>query len=96
MKNKTKSTGGSLGYLTKEGFRNLKVNKLMTIASITVLFSSMFLMGIAFMIYRNIDAIVTDIEQENVILVYIAAPRLRRSILNPILWRLKMLPPAIL
>ncbi len=69
--NKTKSSGSSIGYLTKEGFRNLRVNKLMTIASITVLFSSMFIMGIAFMIYRNIEAIVTDIEQENVILVYI-------------------------
>ncbi len=69
--NKNKSSGGSIGYLTKEGFRNLRVNKLMTIASVTVLFSSMFLMGIAFMLYRNIEAIVTDIEQENVILVYI-------------------------
>lgn len=68
---KSKSSGSSLGYLTKEGFRNLRVNKLMTFASITVLFSSMFLMGIAFMIYTNIEAMVAGIEQENVILVYI-------------------------
>ena len=27
---------GNLGYLTKEGFRNLKVNKLMSVASVTV------------------------------------------------------------
>lgn len=62
---------GSLGYLTKEGFRNLKVNKLMTLASVTVLFSCMFLMGAAFMLFVNIDALVSDIESENVIMVYI-------------------------
>lgn len=61
----------SLGYLTKEGFRNLRVNKLMTLASVTVLFSCMFLMGIAYMIYVNIDALVSGVEAENVIMVYI-------------------------
>ena len=35
---------GNIRYLTKEGFRNLKVNKLMSFASVTVLFSlAMFL-----------------------------------------------------
>lgn len=62
---------GSLGYLTKEGVRNLKVNKLMSVASVTVLFSCMFLMGLAFMLFVNIDALVEDIESENVIMVYI-------------------------
>lgn len=61
----------NLGYLTKEGFRNLRVNKLMSLASITVLFSCMFLMGLAFMIFENINAFVDNIESENVIMVYI-------------------------
>ena len=33
----------NINYLTKEGFRNLRVNKLMSIASVTVLFSCLML-----------------------------------------------------
>lgn len=61
----------SLGYLTKEGFRNLRVNKLMTLASVTVLFSCMFLMGIAYMLYKSIDNYVNEVGKENIIMVYI-------------------------
>ncbi|MBR6941051.1 MAG: permease-like cell division protein FtsX [Clostridia bacterium] len=57
-------------FLTKEGFRNLKVNKLMTAASITVLFSCLLLVGIAFMLLANIEMFINNIEQENVIMVY--------------------------
>ena len=39
---------GSLGYLTHEGMRNLYVNRLMSIASISVLFSCMVMIGVAF------------------------------------------------
>ncbi len=63
---------GNLGYLTKEGFRNLKVNKLMSIASVTVLFSCLFLIGMAFMIIVNIGSFISNIEAENVIMVFIA------------------------
>lgn len=62
---------GNLGYLTKEGFRNLKVNKLMSVASITVLFSCLMLIGIAFMLLVNIEAFISGIESENVIMVYV-------------------------
>ncbi len=61
---------GKLGYLTKEGFRNLKVNKLMSVASITVLFSCLMLIGIAFMLLVNIETFISSIEAENVIMVY--------------------------
>lgn len=59
-----------LRYLTKEGFRNLRVNKLMTAASVTVLFSCLLLVGIAFMLLVNIESFISDIEAENVIMVY--------------------------
>lgn len=59
-----------LRYLTKEGFRNLRVNKLMSVASITVLFSCLLMIGIAFMILLNIESFIKNIEDENVILVY--------------------------
>ena len=62
---------GNLGYLTKEGFRNLKVNKLMSVASVTVLFSCLMIIGIAFMILVNIEAFISGIESENVIMVYV-------------------------
>lgn len=62
---------GNLGYLTKEGFRNLKVNKLMSVASITVLFSCLMLIGISFMLLVNIESFISDIESENVIMVYV-------------------------
>lgn len=61
---------GNIGYLTKEGFRNLKVNKLMSVASVTVLFSCLMLIGIAFMLLVNIEAFISGIESENVIMVY--------------------------
>ena len=61
---------GNLKYLTKEGFRNLKVNKLMSFASLTVLFSCLMLIGIAFMLLVNIEAFISNIEAENVIMVY--------------------------
>ena len=62
---------GKLNYLTKEGFRNLKVNKLMSFASVTVLFSCLMLVGIAFMLLVNIDAFISSIEAENVIMAYV-------------------------
>ena len=62
---------GKLNYLTKEGFRNLKVNKLMSFASVTVLFSCLMLVGIAFMLLVNIDAFISRNESENVIMAYV-------------------------
>lgn len=59
-----------LGYLTKEGFRNLRVNRLMSVASVTVLFSCLLLVGVAFMILQNIQCFISSIESENVIMVY--------------------------
>ena len=61
---------GKTGYLTKEGFRNLRVNKLMSVASITVLFSCLMLIGIAFMAFVNINSIISGVEKINVIRVF--------------------------
>ncbi len=61
---------GKIRYLTKEGFRNLHTNRLMTFASITVLFSCLMLVGIAFMLLVNINSFIGSIEEENVIMVY--------------------------
>ncbi len=62
---------GSLGYLTREGFRNLYVNRLMSIASISVLFSCMVMIGAAFMLMVNINMFIGSVEDQNVIMVFV-------------------------
>jgi len=62
---------GSLSYLTKEGFRNVWVNRLMSIASTCVLMSCLVMIGIACMLLVNMQSIIDGIENENVIVVYV-------------------------
>lgn len=64
-------TGSSLRYLTKEGFRNVWTNRMMSLASIAVLMSCLVLIGSAAMIFLNIDSLLAKIEEENVVMVYI-------------------------
>ena len=65
-------TGASLKYLIKEGFRNTWTNRMMSIASISVLMSCLVLIGSASMMFLNIDSLLGKIEEENVIMVYIS------------------------
>lgn len=64
-------TGSSLRYLTKEGFRNVWTNRMMSTASICVLMSCLVLIGSASMIFFNIDSLLEKIEEQNVIMVYV-------------------------
>ena len=64
-------TGASLRYLINEGFRNTWTNRMMSIASICVLMSCLVLIGSASMIFLNMDSLLSRIEEENVIMVYI-------------------------
>ncbi len=64
-------TGSSFKYLTKEGFRNVWTNRMMSLASIAVLMSCLVLIGSAAMIFFNIDSLLSKIEQENVVMVFI-------------------------
>ena len=73
---------GKLNYLTKEGFRNLRVNKLMSFASITVLFSCLMLVGIAFMLLVNINGFISNIEAENVIMAFVDDAAIEEQILK--------------
>ncbi len=63
--------GASLGYLTKEGFRNVWVNRLMSLASITVLMACLVIIGLGSMLFFNINELLNKIESQNVIMVYI-------------------------
>lgn len=61
----------SLRYLTKEGFRNVWVNRLMSLASITVLMACLIMIGLGTMLYLNVDLLLNKIESQNVVMVYI-------------------------
>ena len=64
--------GASLKYLTKEGFRNVWVNRLMSLASVSVLMACLVIIGLGAMIFFNINALLDNIERQNVIMVYVA------------------------
>ncbi|MCH5315937.1 MAG: ABC transporter permease [Eubacterium sp.] len=64
-------TSSSMKYLTKEGFRNVWTNRMMSIASICVLMCCLVLIGLMSMIFINIDSLLNRIEEENVVMVFI-------------------------
>ena len=64
--------GTSLKYLTHEGFRKVWVNRLMSLASVTVLMACLIIMGAGIMIYFNINNVVDKVQSQNVVMVYVA------------------------
>ena len=70
-KNKLNKGRFNLRYLTKEGFRNVKIHKLMTVASITVMLSCLLLIGGAYLIYENIQSVIDRVGEQNVVMVFI-------------------------
>ncbi|MBE6827374.1 MAG: ABC transporter permease [Ruminococcaceae bacterium] len=62
---------GSLKYLTREGFRNIWVNRLMSLASVTVLMACLIIIGVGSMLYFNINSLLDIVEAQNVVMVYI-------------------------
>ena len=60
----------SAGYLIKEGFRSVKINKLMTFASMGVLICCMLLMGCSVLVSSNTTNLLSKIEEQNVIMVF--------------------------
>jgi cell division transport system permease protein len=60
----------SMRYLTKEGIKDIWVNRLMTIASIGVLVACMVLIGLAMLISFNVDLALGNLEKQNVVMVF--------------------------
>ena len=63
--------GSSLKYLTREGFRNIWVNRLMSLASVTVLMACLVVIGLGSMLFFNINSLLDVIERQNVVMVYV-------------------------
>ncbi len=62
---------GSIRYLVSEGFRNLHVNRLMSVASIAVLVACLVMIGSAVMLFLNVDVAVDKVGQQNIIMVFL-------------------------
>ena len=71
IKKEKKRNRGSLSYLTKEGFRNVWANRLMSAASIAVLTSCLVMIGSAAMLFLNIDVMLGKIESQNIVMEFI-------------------------
>ena len=61
-----------LGYLIKEGFKNIWNNRIMSIASICVLVSCLVLTGSAILFTLNVDKVVKSVEGSNETTFYLA------------------------
>ena len=59
-----------IGYLIKEGIKNVFVNRLMTVASMGVLICCMLLMGASVLVSENVSAMLNEVEEQNVIMVF--------------------------
>ena len=61
----------SVKYLAGNGFKNIWLNKLMSIASIGVLVACMSVIGLSVAISLNVDSALSDLEQQNVVMAYL-------------------------
>lgn len=60
----------SVKYLIGEGFSNIWANRLMTLASVGVLVACMVIIGLAMLISENVNMALGNLEQQNVVMVY--------------------------
>lgn len=60
----------SLGYLIKEGFRNIKQNSFMAVASVLVLVSCLLLSGAAYLAFFNIEGAFEYVYAQNIAVVF--------------------------
>jgi cell division transport system permease protein len=63
--------GASIAYLTREGVRNIWVNRLLSLATVVVLVSCLIIVGSGSLIFLNINAVLDLIEGQNVVMVYV-------------------------
>jgi cell division transport system permease protein len=61
----------SVGYVVRDGFRNVWRNKIMSVASISTVAISLFLLGVVWLFISNVNHMVTQVESELEINAYI-------------------------
>ncbi len=60
----------NIRYLTREGIKNIGINRLMSVASIAVLMSCLVIIGFAFMLFLNVDSMLQYVESQNVVMAF--------------------------
>lgn len=70
-KRKHRSGGLNTTYLTKMGAHNIIANRSMSFSSISVLTACLLLIGVSLMILVNIQALVKDVENQNVVVAFV-------------------------
>jgi len=60
----------SIGYLIKEGFRNIKQNSFMSVASVLVLVSCLLLTGAAYLVFVNVEQAFNWAYSQNTVVVW--------------------------
>ena len=63
--------GFRLGYLTREGFKNIWVNRFLSVATILVLVACLIIVGTGSLIFLNINSLLDIIEGQNIVMVYV-------------------------
>jgi len=61
----------SVGYVVRDGFRNIWRNKIMSVASVSTVAISLFLLGVVWLFIANVNHMVTTVESELEINAYI-------------------------
>ncbi|MEA4891559.1 MAG: permease-like cell division protein FtsX [Peptococcaceae bacterium] len=61
----------SIGYVVRDGFRNVRRNKIMSLASISTVAISLFLLGCVWLFITNVNNLVSTVESELEINAYI-------------------------
>lgn len=70
-KRKHRSGGLNTTYLTKMGAHNIIANRSMSFSSVSVLTACLLLIGVSLMILVNIQALVKDVENQNVVVAFV-------------------------
>jgi cell division transport system permease protein len=60
-----------VGYLVKEGFKNVFYNRMLSFTSVGVLTACLFLVGFAYMFYSNVSVVLDWVGNNNIINVYL-------------------------
>jgi cell division transport system permease protein len=60
-----------VNYLTAQGFRNIKNNRVMSLASFCILLVSILLIGFTYLFIENVNAIIGGVEGKNEVVVFL-------------------------
>ncbi len=70
--------GRALGYFIKQGFKNIKTHRLVSLASVGIVAASLLLLGIFLLLEMNLESVLTQLQDQYEINVY-----LEETITNP-------------